>query len=225
VSSNLPHYSLFIARLSFILLLFKCIHLARLQLPFILLISYSLSSCPFVTVSHLAHFPLSFRLLNINSLSSCPFPTLFHLAHFQVSFISPIIYSLSSYHFPLSFISPIFYSLSSYHFPLSFISPISYSLSSRPFSTPFNLAHDYCRESALDELASIAPSDLFEQLFIVALGAGFAVAQSAPQAAQEPLKSCLEKCASYAVETCGRHMGPAKLERLCQVSRGWARSF
>ncbi|GAQ79459.1 hypothetical protein KFL_000310100 [Klebsormidium nitens] len=72
-------------------------------------------------------------------------------------------------------------------------------------------------ETALDELASIAPSDLFEQLFVVALGAGFAVAQASPQAAREPLRSCLEQCAVYAAETCGRQMSPAKLERLCQV--------
>jgi hypothetical protein len=226
VSSCSPRYSVFISRLSFIFLIIYSLsscsfstvfHLAHLQRSFILLIFNGLSSCSFSTVSHLAHFQRSLILLIFNCLSSCSISSFFHLAHFLLSSSYPFPTLFHRAHSLLSFISPTFYSLSSCPFPTLF--HLAHPLN------VFHLAHDYCRETALDELASIAPSDLFEQLFIVALGAGFAVAQSAPQAAQEPLKSCLEKCAGYAVETCGRHMSPAKLERLCQVSRGWALSF
>lgn len=74
-------------------------------------------------------------------------------------------------------------------------------------------------ESTLNSLENIAPSDLFEQLFIAALGAGFATALSAPTnpANQAALATCLQECTKYVTATCTRGMSAAKLERLCQV--------
>eukprot|EP00850_Spirogloea_muscicola_P022845 SM000314S12189 [mRNA] locus=s314:109754:113730:- [translate_table: standard] len=72
-------------------------------------------------------------------------------------------------------------------------------------------------ESTLDFLEKIAPSDLFEQLFVVALGAGMALAEASALPGKEPLASCLEECLAYVVQTCTQGMGSSKLEKLCQV--------
>ncbi|KAG0584538.1 hypothetical protein KC19_3G216500 [Ceratodon purpureus] len=72
-------------------------------------------------------------------------------------------------------------------------------------------------ESTLDVLEDVAPSDLFEQLFLAALSAGFAIAEAAPVAKTEALSRCLRECTEYVVSTCGRGMSTSKLERLCEV--------
>nr|PNR33107.1 hypothetical protein PHYPA_025050 [Physcomitrium patens] len=72
-------------------------------------------------------------------------------------------------------------------------------------------------ESTLDVLEDVAPSDLFEQLFLSALSAGFAIAEAAPVAKTEVLARCLRECSEYVVATCGRGMSTSKLDRLCEV--------
>lgn len=72
-------------------------------------------------------------------------------------------------------------------------------------------------ESTLDVLEGVAPSDLFEQLFLAALSAGFAIAEAAPVAKTEALAKCLKECTEYVVNTCGRGMSTSKLDRLCEV--------
>lgn len=63
----------------------------------------------------------------------------------------------------------------------------------------------------------MAPSDLFEQLFLAALGAGVAIVEAAPAAKTETLARCLKECTEYLVITCEREMSSSKLERLCEV--------
>eukprot|EP00245_Coleochaete_scutata_P018828 TRINITY_DN999_c0_g4_i1.p1 TRINITY_DN999_c0_g4~~TRINITY_DN999_c0_g4_i1.p1 ORF type:complete len:483 (-),score=65.34 TRINITY_DN999_c0_g4_i1:156-1571(-) len=72
-------------------------------------------------------------------------------------------------------------------------------------------------ESALDWLMDVPPLDLFEQLFTAVLGAGFAIAEAAPQSKVEPLRSCIQECRTYVALACTPAMSAAKLERLCQV--------
>lgn len=72
-------------------------------------------------------------------------------------------------------------------------------------------------ESTLDVLEAVAPSDLFEQLFLTALGTGFAIAEAASVTKTEALTRCLKECTEHVVATCGRGMSSSKLERLCGI--------
>ncbi|CAK9224306.1 unnamed protein product [Sphagnum jensenii] len=72
-------------------------------------------------------------------------------------------------------------------------------------------------ESTLLALESLAPSDLFEQLFTAALSAGFAIADAAPAAKRDNVAQCLRECTDYIVTTCTRGMSTSKLEHLCEV--------
>ncbi|XP_057833220.1 uncharacterized protein LOC131043965 isoform X2 [Cryptomeria japonica] len=76
---------------------------------------------------------------------------------------------------------------------------------------------DLAGESTLSYLEDIAPSDLFEQLFIVALSSGFAIAEAAPAAKKDNVSRWFKECKQYVISTCCRGMDIDTLEHLCEV--------
>lgn len=76
---------------------------------------------------------------------------------------------------------------------------------------------DLAGESTLNYLEEIAPSDFFEQLFIVALSSGFIIAEAAPAMKNDIISKWFTECKEYVISTCCNSMDTETLEDLCQV--------
>mmetsp|Transcript_10501 Transcript_10501/g.38649 ORF Transcript_10501/g.38649 Transcript_10501/m.38649 type:complete len:792 (-) Transcript_10501:209-2584(-) len=74
---------------------------------------------------------------------------------------------------------------------------------------------EHVGEAAIDFLATVAPSELLETAFIVALGSAYAGASASPAAQEPPLREALEEVLQFAAALCGRGMSATKIDRLC----------
>jgi len=86
-----------------------------------------------------------------------------------------------------------------------------------PHQVPLFSAEDVGR-AVLESIRSMAPSDVFEQLFLVAVVMEHAEAATSPLLhSSQALETALHEVRCFAASTCGRGMSENKVSRICHV--------